>query len=80
MDVEKRIFIAIRVLLTIAGASLAYLLFMFGHAEPEYVPLARTLVVAGVGALSALVGGILMWAGVPKAPEPPKKKKGSARH
>lgn len=58
--------------LTIAGVSLIYLLFIFGHTETA--PLPRVLATAGIAGCSALVAGILQWAGLPAAPPKQDKK------
>ncbi|MBI2433514.1 MAG: hypothetical protein HYV26_11650 [Candidatus Hydrogenedentes bacterium] len=58
--------------LVIAGASLLYLLFIFGHTETA--PLPRVLTTAGVAAVSALVAGILQWAGLPKTEDRKEEK------
>jgi hypothetical protein len=51
------------VALVVACASLVYLLFIFGHTETA--PLGRVLTVAAIGGVSAVVAGILQWAGLP---------------
>lgn len=80
MDVQNRILLAIRILLTISGASLAYLLFKFGHAEPELIPRGEVLVLATLAGICALVAGILQWAGLPKSTAVDTKKKPGKKH
>lgn len=70
--------VSFRAALFIAGGSLAYLLFMFGHAEPEVIPIKRILLVAAAAGVSALVAGILQWVGLPEDPTA-KTKKGTAK-
>lgn len=53
----------IRVSLVVAGISLVYLLFMFGHTETA--PLTRILAACAVTVTGALVAGILQWVGLP---------------
>jgi hypothetical protein len=55
--------VTFRIALLIAGASLAYLLFIFGHTD--LTPHARVLEVATLAGLSALVAGVLQWVGLP---------------
>lgn len=55
--------ITFRVALLVAGASLAYLLFIFGHTD--LTPHARVLEVAVLAGVSSLVAGILQWVGLP---------------
>ena len=62
--------------LAIAGVSLAYLLFNFGHVEPEVTSHNRVLEVAVVAAISSLVAGVLQWVGLPAKEAEPHKGKG----
>lgn len=55
--------ITFRVALLVAGASLAYLLFIFGHTD--LTPHSRVLEVATLAGISATVAGILQWVGLP---------------
>lgn len=66
----------IRVSLVVAGISLVYLLFMFGHTETA--PLTRILAACAVTVTGALVAGILQWVGLPAQPgaSTAKKSKG----
>ena len=63
MSVRTGLIITFRLSLLVAGASLAYLLFIFGHTD--LTPHARVLEVATLGGVSALVAGILQWVGLP---------------
>jgi hypothetical protein len=75
--------ITFRVAMLVAGVSLAYLLFIFGHTETELTPHSRVLEVAALGGLSALIAGILQWVGLPAdgtaQPAPKHGKKKSAK-
>lgn len=55
--------VALRLALFVAGGSLAYLLFIFGHTE--VAPTNRILLVAAVAGMSALIAAILQWIGLP---------------
>jgi len=80
LELQKVILISIRILLVIAGASLAYLLFMFGHAEPEDIPQVRVLVVASLAGTAALIAGILQWVGLPAQGAEQTSKKTGKKH
>ncbi len=54
--------VAFRLALFVAGGSLAYLLFIFGHTE--LTPTNRILLVAAVAGTSALIAAILQWIGL----------------
>lgn len=60
---------AFRGALLISGASLAYLMFIFGHTD--LTSHNRVLQVATLAAVSALVAGILQWVGLPAEGKPP---------
>jgi len=78
MTLRTGLLLTYRIALVISTLSLLYLLFMFGHTE--LTPLPRILVVAAVAGFSALVAGVLQWAGLPADPKPSSKKKsGKAR-
>jgi hypothetical protein len=64
-----------RVALFVAGGSLAYLLFIFGHTD--VTPMRRILLVAALGGTSALIAAMLQWIGLPV--EAGKKTKGPAK-
>lgn len=53
------------VALAVAVASLAYLLFIFGHVEPEFASHERVLTVTAVTATAAFIVGFLEWLGLP---------------
>ena len=55
--------VTFRLALFVAGGSLAYLLFIFGHTD--VTPMGRILAVAVVAVISALVAGVLQWVGLP---------------
>ena len=55
--------VVFRVALFVAGGSLAYLLFIFGHTE--VAPMNRILLVAAVASASALIAAVLQWVGLP---------------
>ena len=55
--------VAFRLALFVAGGSLAYLLFIFGHTD--LTPMNRILAVAAVAASSALAAAVLQWIGLP---------------
>lgn len=65
--------VTFRLALFVAGGSLAYLLFIFGHTD--VTPMDRILLVSAVAAVSALVAGILQWVGLPAKPDPATGKK-----
>jgi hypothetical protein len=73
--------ITFRVAMLVAGVSLAYLLFIFGHTD--LTPHSRVLEVATLGGVSALIAGILQWVGLPAdgtaQPGPKHGKKKSAK-
>lgn len=60
---RRALIIAFRVALLVAGASLAYLLFIFGHTD--LTSHSRVLEVAALAGFSSLVAGILQWVGLP---------------
>lgn len=60
--------------LTIGGASLIYVLFIFGHSETA--PLSRVLFFTVLACVSAVVGGVLQWVGLPAPEEDTSSKKG----
>ena len=60
--------------LAVAGGSLLYLLFVFGHTETA--PLSRVLWVGALAASGALVAGLLHWVGLPADPKDPPRKPG----
>ncbi len=72
------VIVIFRLALFVAGCSLAYLLFIFGHTE--LAPLSRILTVALVAGASALVAGLLQWVGLPaERDETGGKKAGKKR-
>lgn len=75
---------AFRACLVIAGVSLAYLLFMFGHydvrlvetyGQKDVTPKYTILIVAAVAGASALIAAILQWIGLPAEKKKDPKKK-----
>ncbi|MBX7255730.1 MAG: hypothetical protein K1Y02_05175 [Candidatus Hydrogenedentes bacterium] len=70
---RKLLPIICRVSFAISLISTIYLLFIFGHTE--VAPLSHVIAAATVAAVSALVGGILQWAGIPSAPQTAPRKK-----
>lgn len=80
MNPEKQrvtIVTTIRVALTVAGASLVYLLFVFGHTETASPN--RILFAAALCGVSALVAGLLQWVGLPATSGEGAGKKKSRR-
>lgn len=69
--------VTFRLALFVAGASLAYLLFIFGHTEVATMD--QVLGVAAVAGISALVAGILQWVGLPESDNPTSPKKAAKR-
>jgi hypothetical protein len=67
-----------RVSLATAIPSLFYLLFMFGHVEPEVTGQPTVLVAAIVVAISGSIAGLLHWIGLPAPPPPAKNKPANA--
>lgn len=61
-----------RACLIVAGACLAYLLFIFGHTD--VTPMNTILTVASIAGVSALVGAMLQWVGLPAEPKSNKKQ------
>ncbi|MBI5093726.1 MAG: hypothetical protein HZB26_14940 [Candidatus Hydrogenedentes bacterium] len=65
--------IAFRLALALSGASLIYLLFVFGHTETA--PPNRILFAATLCGTSALVAGLLQWVGLPASTQDSGGKK-----
>jgi len=66
-----------RISLFVAGGSLAYLLFIFGHTD--VTPMNRILLVAAVAGTSALIAAALQWIGLPAEPGKSHKKSPSKK-
>ena len=65
-DLRTTLLWTTRITLTLSGISLAFMLFAYGHTELTS-PEAR-LAVAAFSGLMALIGGTLMWVGLPADP------------
>lgn len=63
MSLRTILLITIRVSLSVSFASMVYLLFKFGHTEltPHY----ELWIAATISGTGALIGGTLMWVGLP---------------
>ncbi len=73
-----------RACLVIAGISLAYLLFMFGHydvrlvetyGQKDVTPKYTILIVAAIAGTCALIAAMLQWIGLPAEDKKNQKKK-----
>jgi uncharacterized membrane protein len=63
INVQTALVVTLRLSLSIAFCSLIYLLFIFGHTEET--PMSHVVGVTILAAISALVGGLLQWIGLP---------------
>lgn len=77
-----------RLLLFIAGGSLAYLLFILGHydvreavayGQSDATPKYTILTVAAIAGVSALLAGMLQWIGLPTDPAKTEGKKSAKK-
>ena len=75
---------AFRACLVIAGISLAYLLFIFGHydvrlvetyGQKDVTPKYTILIVAAIAGTCALIAAMLQWIGLPAEDKQNQKKK-----
>lgn len=80
---RNALILTFRLLLFIAGGSLAYLLFIFGHydvrevvtyGQSDVTPKYTILLVAAVAGTSALLAGMLQWIGLPADPNAKGRK------
>lgn len=76
-NLRNALILVFRVLLLIAGGSLAYLLFIFGHTD--VTPMDTILEVAALAGTCALLAAILQWVGLPADPSAKGGKK-PAKH
>lgn len=85
---RNALILTFRLLLIIAGGSLGYLLFIFGHydvrevvtyGQSDVTPKYTILVVAAIAGASALLAGMLQWIGLPADPNARSGKKSAKR-
>lgn len=84
LTLRNGLIFAFRACLVIAGISLAYLLFMFGHydvrlvetyGQKDVTPKYTILIVAAIAGTCALIAAMLQWIGLPAEDKKNQKKK-----
>ena len=83
LTLRNGLIFAFRACLVIAGISLAYLLFRFGHydvrlvetyGQKDVTPKYTILIVAAIAGTSALIAAVLQWIGLPAEQKTGKKQ------